>query len=138
MKKYPSAVDSWIVAALAAAPIVVIALGIAAMRVSLAAGVFQIGFGVGIIALIVALSVPCVYTLTDTTLHIRCGIFKEEIPLSRIRGAEKSGSLWSAPALSIKRVKVRLDHGFRLISPKDRDGFIAEINARCGAGVRPS
>lgn len=138
MKKYASAVDSWIVAALAAAPIVVIALGIAAMRVSLAAGLFQIGFGVGISALIVALSVPCVYTLTGETLHIRCGIFKEEIPLSRIRGAEKSGSLWSAPALSVKRVKIRLDDGFRLISPKDRDGFIAEINARCSAEARPS
>ncbi len=133
--KYPSAVDAWIVAALAAAPIVVIALGLAAMRVSIGAGLLQVGFGVGIGALILAMSVPCVYTLTEQTLFIRSGVFREEIPLSRIRGAEKSGSLLSSPALSIKRVKVRLDDGYRLISPRDRDGFIAEINARCVSGL---
>jgi hypothetical protein len=57
-------------------------------------------------------------------------MLEDEIPLRKIRGAEKSGAPWSAPALSLRRVKITLEEGSRYISPKDRDGFIADLDAR--------
>ncbi len=80
--------------------------------------------------MIAALSIPCVYTLTDESLKIKSGMLEDEVPLRKIRGAEKSSSMWSAPALSLRRIKITLEDGSRSISPKDRDGFIIDLEAR--------
>lgn len=132
-RSYPSRVDAWLAAALAAAPLLIVGLGVFALERSVTAGVIQIAFGVLVAGLIAALSIPCVYTLTDDMLLIRSGFLREAVPLLSIRGAEMSASWWSAPALSIKRVKVTLDDGYRLISPKERETFIADLNARRSA-----
>lgn len=127
---YPSRVDWWLAAVLVGAPVTIIATGIFTLRISMLAGVASIIAGIALGAGITALTIPCVYTLTERSLIIRAGLLKEGLPLDRIRKAEKSSSAWSAPALSLRRVKITLDDGWRLISPGDRDRFIADLNAR--------
>jgi len=107
----------------------VVILGAFMLTQSIAAGVITIFTGVLVGGTMAACTIPCVYTLTDECLKIKCGVMEDEIPLKKIRKAEKSGSVWSAPALSLRRVKITLEEGCRVISPKDRDEFIAELTA---------
>jgi hypothetical protein len=55
------------------------------------------------------------------------------VPLAKIRSVKPSWSLLAAPALSLRRVKITFDHGSCLISPRDREGFIADLEARLKA-----
>lgn len=136
--EYPSRVDSWLAVIMGGTPLLVIAVGVFTLTKSVGAGIVAIVTGLVVGGVIAALSMPCVYTLTDDSLKIRSGLLEDEVPLRKIRGAEKSGSLWSAPTLSLRRVKVTLEDGARVISPRDRDGFIADLDARLQqAGRKP-
>lgn len=73
------------------------------------------------------MAIPCRYTISPKGLKIRCGLAEEEIPLERITGVELSSCLLSAPALSLRRVKVQLQDGYRLISPQSREEFVAQL-----------
>ena len=128
--EYPSRVDSWLAVILIGAPLAVVATGAFAMTKSVGAGIVAIITGLVVGGVIAAFSIPCVYTLSDDSLNIKSGMLEDVVPLWKIRGAEKSNSVWSAPALSLRRVKITLDDGSRVISPKDRDGFIADLDAR--------
>ena len=128
--EYPSRVDSWLAITLAGAPLLVVAVGVFSLTKSVGAGIVAIITGLVVGGMIAALSIPCVYTLTDDSLKIKSGMLEDEVPLRKITGAEKSSSVWSAPALSLRQVKVILEDGSRVISPKDRDGFIADLDAR--------
>jgi len=125
---FKSRVDAWLILVLLGAPLILGSLGVLGLAKSTTAGVLQISFGVLVGVLIAYMSFPCRYTVDDKTLQIRCGVMNEEIPLSDITGAEFSGSLLSAPTLSTKRVKLTLKDGsHRLVSPADREGFIARV-----------
>lgn len=128
--EYPSRIDSWLAVILVGAPLIVVAVGVFTLTQSAGAGIVAIITGFVLGSAIIALSIPCVYTLSDESLKIKCGLLEEELPLRKVRAAEKSSSPWSAPALSLRRVKVTLDDGWRVISPQDRDGFIADLEAR--------
>ena len=67
---------------------------------------------------------PCEYTLKEHGLHIRCGLIRKDIPYRDIKSAVKSGNLLSAPALSLKRIRIDYNNGYALISPKNREEFI--------------
>lgn len=136
--EYPSRVDSWLAIVMGGVPLIVIAVGVFTLTTSVGAGIVAIITGLVVGGVIAALSIPCVYTLTDDSLKIRSGLLEDEVPLRKIRGAEKSGSLWSAPALSLRRVKVTLEDGVRVISPQDRDGFIADLDTRLRQAGRES
>lgn len=127
---YPSAVDTWLAVLLVATPLVGLGAGVFTLSQSIPAGIVQIGLGLFVALLIFAFALPCEYTLDETTLTIRCGLLREEIPLNRIRHVEFSSLRWSAPALSLKRVKLTLDDGTRLISPKDREGFMHALQVK--------
>lgn len=81
-----------------------------------------------------ALAWPCGNPLTEDYLIIRSGLLREEVRLAGIRQVERSSALGSAPAFSLWRVRIAADAGVHLISPRDRDGFIAELTARLGRG----
>jgi hypothetical protein len=74
-----------------------------------------------------AITVPCRYTLTSDSLNVRCGLYSRTIPLSRVVSVEPSSTWESAPALSLRRVKIVLDRGHQIISPADRDSFIRDL-----------
>jgi hypothetical protein len=128
--EYSSRIDSWLAIMLVGAPMSVVALGVFGLTKSVGAGIITIITGLIVGGAIAALLIPCVYTLTDESLKIKSGIVEDVVPLRKIRGAEKSSAVWSAPALSLRRVKIILVDGSRLISPKDRDEFIRDLNAR--------
>jgi len=133
MKTYPSAIDKWLAAILIGVPLLLISVGIYCLiigGVGVKVGFIEISSGVFAGVLIVLFSVPCIYTLDDETLRIRCGIIRYKVPLAEIRQVEKSNALWSAPALSITRVKIITPRQTYLISPKKRDTFIADLRAR--------
>ena len=125
---YPSAVDAWLTVILYAAPALLIALCFYFTRVARADEALTcLLVAAGLVLLNVVLTRPCRYTLTADTLHIRCGLIRESIPLDRITGAELSTSWRSGPALSLKRVRIDYDSRSRLISPRDRQQFISDL-----------
>jgi hypothetical protein len=77
-----------------------------------------------------ALVVPVEYALTADALVIRSGLLRSTVPLAKITIVRPSRSLWSAPALSMNRL--RIDYGkkkWTLVSPADRSGFVAALLA---------
>ncbi|MEM9644555.1 MAG: PH domain-containing protein, partial [Planctomycetota bacterium] len=81
------------------------------------------------LAVTMAFMVPCRYTILSDTLSIRCGIIFYQVPLADIEQATKSATLWSGPALSLKRVEIKTAKRTFIVSPKDRDDFIAKLLA---------
>jgi hypothetical protein len=124
---YPSKVDLWLATVLIIAPVLVIGLGIYLTLTIGWAGLICLFSGLFMATLMAGLSIPCRYTLTDSSLLIQCGVLNEEIKYEKIKSASLSSNPLSAPALSLSRVKVDLENGFRLISPQNREAFIAEL-----------
>lgn len=128
-KTYRSAVDWWLALILVGAPAGIIAAGVYRLQQSDRMGTFLIFEGLFVGGLMTLFAVPCVYTLTEDALHIRCGVIHTTIPLERIERVAPSRSLGSAPALSLKRVRIDYDGERALVSPRAREAFIAELQA---------
>lgn len=77
-----------------------------------------------------ATSFPCTYTLTDTHLVIRSGLFRQRIAYRDITAVAASGSVWAAPALSLRRVWIDFAGRFQLVSPREREEFITALRRR--------
>ncbi len=78
-------------------------------------------------------TVPCRYTLVSDSLTIRCGLIFIRVPYESIREIEPSSSWVSAPALSLRRVKISTASRFYLVSPVDREHFIQALTERCAS-----
>ena len=74
--------------------------------------------------------IPCRYTLLDDGLLIQSGLIKRKIDYRVMKDVHPSRNPLSAPALSLRRVKIELDKGFALVSPKNRDEFIVQLKRR--------
>jgi len=128
IRVYPSAFDTWLMIVMYGPPVGMLAASVWFVAVGQdAEGVILGLMGLALLLFNLLLTRPCRYTLTADTLNIRCGLMNETIPLERIRSAEKSSSILSAPALSLRRVCIRLDKGQRLVSPVNRDQFIEDV-----------
>ena len=129
---YPSKIDWWIGLLLFLLPVLHLPAGIfVLLQGKVVFGLLIIFLGLGMAAFFVALSFPCNYTLTKNRFRLRSGMISEEISLERISEVRESNSIAAAPALSLQRVELRLKDGsFRLISPRDRTRFIAEIREK--------
>lgn len=72
------------------------------------------------------------YRITANQLHVKSGPFRFSVPLASIRRIRRTSSPLSAPALSMQRLEIALENGqLVLISPKDRERFIAMLRSRC-------
>lgn len=131
---YDSAIDWWVAIMLLLSPIVASVMGVvffAQQRPGDASIVFLAGaFTIAVTALF---TLPCRYTLLDDTLNVRCGIICYAIPFDTIEKIEFSSSWLSGPALSLKRVRVAAKGRNYLLSPKNREAFIDELNLRRSA-----
>jgi len=87
---------------------------------------------------VLALTLPCSYSLEADHLFIRCGFIRRRIPYSQIHRIEPSSNPLSAPALSLRRVKIAYGRSFQLVSPRERERFIEELGQRVGALRRPA
>lgn len=72
------------------------------------------------------------YTLSEESLEIHMGLgMKRKIPLASIRKVALSNNPISSPAASLQRIAIHYDRwGYILISPKNREAFIEELERR--------
>jgi hypothetical protein len=68
------------------------------------------------------------YAISDDELRIRCGPFRQRIPLQEIKEIKKTRSPLSAPACSLDRMEIGYGKSKRvMISPADKENFIKTI-----------
>jgi len=134
---FPSRVDAWLVALVAAA-IARCFIQAWSLRASSAEALAACAIGVFTLAVVLAFTVPCRYTLEANRLFIRCGFIRKRIPYAQIDCIEVSSSLLSAPALSLRRVKIGCGRSFLLVSPRECARFIEELEARVGRQRSPA
>ena len=91
---FPSRVDAWLVAVLA------LAVGLCVWQGVATGSAVSLAIGAATLAVVLALTVPCRYTLEADHLAVRCGLIRQQVPYARIRGVEASRNPLSAPALS--------------------------------------
>lgn len=128
---FESAVDGWLVVVMAMAPAISFLGGIYAWWIGQADGaaiLFACGAAATLVMTVIAL--PCRYTLLDDSLSIRIGIMVDQIQLSEIVSAHPTASLRSGPALSLKRIAIQTRTKTIIISPRDRAGFLSELQRR--------
>lgn len=129
---YASKVDRWLVVIVAASAL---AATLAAWRLAALPGLAKWLLAVPILALGAGLPLWLLaatrYALGTDMLRIRSGPFRWEVPLRDITGITPTCDASSSPALSLDRL--RIDYGVGrhvLISPRDREAFVRELEAR--------
>lgn len=128
--QYDSAIDWWIAALMLLAPVLSAALGVQLLVAGNADGaIYLFLIGAGGLLLTMLLTVPCRYTILDDLLSVRCGVIFFRIPLAEIESIEPSGSWLNGPALSLRRVKIRTPNRSVLVSPRQREEFIADLRS---------
>lgn len=134
-KVFPSKRDLWIFA-LVWAGMGVAAFG-AVMQFRSGAPLLQralvLVISIVVVGFVLSLLYSISYTLGDRELLIRCGPFKNRIPLSEIDRVTPSRNPLSSPAASLDRLMIRW-HGEKkriLISPDEKQEFMQELNSRC-------
>lgn len=76
------------------------------------------------------------YTLSDKTLLVRCGPFKWRVPMNEIKSVTPTSNPLSSPALSLDRLQINYGRwGSIMISPKDKEAFIQDLEKRCGKSL---
>ena len=133
-KTYKSNVDLWIAIIL----ILVVVLGIFSIILSIFFGTsVNESIGLGISGILMILSViiflPVNYTLLESQLLIRFGLFRHRINYQDINSVKRTFNLLSSPALSLKRIEIQYSKGigFTLISPNHIENFVKDLSAKC-------
>jgi hypothetical protein len=130
---FPSKVDRWIVA------LMIVPLGISAVVMGsalranppLPAVFLMVGIEILVLALIVGTVRSTRYEVTDREVIVRSPPFRWRIEIESIESIRPSRSPASSPALSLDRLEIRYGGGrILLVSPKDREGFLAAVVAR--------
>jgi hypothetical protein len=68
------------------------------------------------------------YGISDVELKIRCGPFRQTIPLQEIKEVKRTRSPLSSPACSLDRMEIKYGKSKRvMISPADKENFIKTI-----------
>ncbi len=132
---YTSAVELWLPVLMLMAPATAVFFGVVLIRQGRGGDAITLFLmGAGLLLLTGMFTVPCRYTILDDSLSIRCGVLFYQLPFSEIQRVERSASLRSGPALSVRRVLVETNKRKYLVSPKDRDAFIADLQAAIDNG----
>jgi len=92
-----------------------------------------LGLSVIVVALVLSLVYGISYTLRDEELLIRCGPFRQRIPLAKIDRVRPSRNPLSSPAASLDRLSIKWNEERKhvLISPVDKMEFMNAIDRRC-------
>ena len=133
MTRFKSKVDAWVAVAIAIGPVAALAAAIGG-SLSGAPGAAVVGWlmVLGVIALYVLIVWPIAYELHPAELVVRFGRVRTRIAYGDIRGVKPSRSVVAGPSYSTHRLAI--DRGGRgmpvLVSPADRDRFLAELVVR--------
>lgn len=133
---FPSKVDGWLAAILLIAPLVSL-VGFLDPKVFESTTVLLLALaGPAVFAAIYGLLVfPMRYGISADELIIRHGVVRQRAPLAKILSVEPTRNPLSSPALSLDRLKISTGPRARdsiMISPADRDGFLALLAQRTG------
>ena len=132
---YKSKIDAWIVLILVGLPLGVLFGLIFAETASTAELIIMVAVIGAVTLLPFWLLATTDYRFRDDSLYIRSGPLNWTIPLSGIRRIEPSRSFASGPALSMDKLLIYYGkHDWILISPKDKEGFLSELESRRNAG----
>jgi len=127
---YGSKIDGWILVTLGMAflfpPLVVTVVAIITHQY------FILPLGLIGPVLIAVLAIPIRYQLTDQALIVRAGVIRMRVPYDKITRVEPSRSLFSAPALSLDRLRITYGHAVTMVSPDDRYNFLADLKRLAG------
>lgn len=73
------------------------------------------------------------YTLSNSTLLVKSGPFKWQVPIEQITSITPTSNPLSSPALSLDRLRIDYGRGQSImISPKDKSQFIQDLETRRG------
>lgn len=133
---YPSRIDTWLVLVIVGAVGLVLAHGILLAPTAPWAALISFGVAIFTALIVAAMTLPCRYELEADHVLIRCGMIRQRIRYAEITGVAPSRSMVSAPALSVRRVKIGFKHGAQLVSPREREAFIADLQQRVAAARR--
>jgi len=130
MKTYSPRYDVWLLTVLVAALFLGLIISFELLQASILLG--GLCFTAIVLTALVFLmyGIPCEYYLDDEHLRIRAGLGFRSIAYIDIQAAEKAGIVLPKPAWSLQRVDIVVASGIVQISPKDRDGFLRDINQR--------
>jgi hypothetical protein len=126
-KTFPTKVDAWLVVVLAAGIGASLYGAIEVVHTDPFRAAVRFGATAVLVLVVFLAGIPCQYTLADDHLLVRSGVVRWRIPYVQITDIAQSRSLWSAPAMSLRRVKVSYRGRFMLVSPRERERFIAEL-----------
>jgi hypothetical protein len=129
---YRSRVDNWLVIVFALSSIAAVAACIPLMRHG-----SHSNWVVAAATLLAGIGLPwwilstTTYTITDDALLIHSGPFHWRIALRDITAIAATRNPLSSPALSLDRLRIEYRGGpWIMISPADRRGFLADLEAR--------
>lgn len=129
--------DAWLLALVWASvlgPLAVAAACLLAPGGNAEAGRAALGVGVTTGAVLLILTYPLNYEITETHLVARSGVMRWKVPLSSIEEVRPSRNPASAPAWSLDRLKVTYlkDAAARslYVSPEDKGGFLRDLADR--------
>ncbi len=131
-RQYRSTVDPWLAVILAIIPVFSIVTFVASLLdggTAIGAALFSL-LVIGV--LYSCLLFPLYYRLEDATLMVRYGLIRQHIPYYEITAVRPSRNPLSAPALSLRRLKISYGKRYILISPVQRDDFLMELAMRAG------
>jgi hypothetical protein len=131
---YTSKIDTWLALVLVGAVAACLIAFVFALRTGSTTAVVAT-----LPALIIGAGLPIwlmtstAYTLSSTTLLVKSGPFKWQVPIEQIASITPTSNPLSSPALSLDRLRIDYGRGQSImISPKDKDQFIQDLEARRG------
>jgi len=142
-RTHPTAYDAWLVALVVAAlvvPWILILVDDDVRPVPTSMWLLLGGTTALVVALLRGFAWPVRYTIDDDVLIVRSGLIRYRIVLGSIVRVEWSHSPVSSPAWSLKRLRVVFRTGRNinselLISPRDREEFLADLEQACGRSL---
>jgi hypothetical protein len=92
-------------------------------------GGWRLLIGIGItLPLLLLLLFIIKYTIDGTTLRVSVFFFKDEFDLTKLVSVVPTRTLLSAPASSLKRIRLEFSNGDAvIISPRHQEDFLAEL-----------
>src|SRR5690242_7417132 len=129
---YRSKKDAWLFGLAWGAPAALTLAGLfLALAGNTALGWALVRDGVVTTAVLVVLTYPLDYEITETQLVARCGLMRWRVPLGSIQEVRPSRNPASAPAWSLDRLRIEYLKGARArtlyISPEDKQAFMRDL-----------
>jgi hypothetical protein len=131
-RTFTSKIDPWI-AAIAIGPGLMVVPGVALLvwrggQLTLGTGIMLGVTGLLVLAVPIWIFLSTSYEITDDTLRVRSGPLKQQVPLEDITNVTTTRTWESAPALSLRRIRITFASGRTVIvSPADDRGFLATL-----------